>query len=1214
MKRVYGVVSVFFPLLTVGGPLSAQISYTVFPATLSQLSPSGRQPADRNARVTIDVRDSTIEFLVKALVHQSQLKLAYDYREPALSQRRTVHVVNVDVMSALATVLAGTGLQAQFASDGETVVLRPRKGGVPAEHGRLFASGIIIGRVTDSASGAGLGGASVRVEGTKLSAVTSDSGRFTLRDIPAGEQVLTVKLFGYRPAERTVMVVDSQSTTVRVSLAAIPTVLSGVVTTATGQQRKIEVGNDITTLNADSIRQVAPISSVTDLLEGRVPGLTVLHTSGAPGDPSRLRLRGAGSIQLDNDPIIIIDGIRIYSNQSDRRNDNLAPVKDPTHFGGQTTANDSIARGIGAFAAPSPLDQIDPTSIETIQVLKGPSATAVYGSDAAAGVVVITTKHGRAGPTTWALNLGAGVNWLPGGWPTYDYRFGVDTVHNLQYFNQAGATQLCPWYVSGCAVDSVVPFQALNDPRYTVLGHGNDQTASLTVSGGVPALTYSLTGTGAGTLGYLHLPAREQQRYDSVYGRAIPHALVRPDNYSTWGVTGSMVAAPSTTLRVTLQSSLFTGNQQKSSLQDAIVQLGGEYVAANDTGPLLHNEFEQVTDNQVTSTNGATVAWQARPWLPLTLTGGLSSIQRTDVAYVPFGVNAYGATTELENGSDTTGYYGLGHGSSRDVTGNLGTVIPLRLAHLALGGNVHLLSTANDEVASNLLAPGVSTPTTFFRLVNVPSQYTMQATAQSTYGWYVEPQLSFAQRFYVTPGFRLDGGSGGTHASYTNGGGTSGGLAAFPKIDLSYVAVDRQGQRPLWGMVTLFRPRLALGVAGIQPLPQDRLRLFNINSQNGYQNYNQNGSGAQVLNPVGGVQQCPAEATLDGGQTLVPAVCLNYLGNTQLHPERDREVEGGFDATLWGRLSVTATQYTKTAQDAIIPLPVATSVFAGSVETNVGEIRNTGTELTLDATVLERRALSWHVGATLSRNTSLVVHLNPGMQPLCYGTSDGLAQNNHACNGTMLRPGYPLNGEWAQPIASYADANHDGVIEPNEIRLADSSVYVGVPGVPKVEMAFTNDLTILHGTLGFHMSVDVQRGITQNNIGACTSAAFLNLPNDPATPLSTQAAVVAANCGPTGNGVDANNVTDFGLIQTVNTVRIQSLSINYVVPRAVAQCFRASRMTVALQGANLGLLTNYRGKDPNVNAFSTVSAGDEAADLGQLPEPRTWRLSLQLGN
>src|SRR5690606_26631012 len=106
----------------------------------------------------------------------------------------------------------------------------------------------------------------------------------------------------------------------------------------------------------DSIMKVAPVMSVTDILESRVPGMTIQRSSGTPGDPARIRLRGAGSITQNNDPIIVVDGIRMYSEQSDARN-----------------LNESGSR---VYATPSPLDQIDVHTIETIEVLKGPSASA----------------------------------------------------------------------------------------------------------------------------------------------------------------------------------------------------------------------------------------------------------------------------------------------------------------------------------------------------------------------------------------------------------------------------------------------------------------------------------------------------------------------------------------------------------------------------------------------------------------------------------------------------------------------------------------------------------------------------------------------------------------------------------------------------------------------------------------------------------------------
>jgi len=358
----------------------------------------------------------------------------------------------------------------------------------------------------------------------------------------------------------------------------------------------------------------------------------------------------------------------------------------------------------------------------------------------------------------------------------------------------------------------------------------------------------------------------------------------------------------------------------------------------------------------------------------------------------------------------------------------------------------------------------------------------------------------------------------------------------------------------------------------------------------------------------------------------VPGVCLNSLGNTQLRPERSSELEGGFDATLWqGRLTLTYTEYNKTRRDAILPIPVAPSVSGSVFGTsqilkNIGVIRNTGTELTVNAFLLQSRAVSWNVGANLSNDNNLVVSLNRGQPPLCFGAGV-------PCQGTRIVAGYPLFGEWATPVVSFADANHNGIIEPSEVRLADSSVYVGQPS-PKYQFNLTTDITLLNGRLSVHATLAYQNGLLQNNLGALSSGAFAQLPNTPGTPLATQVAVVEAECNagtyqlgitnetsaPGCNFNGAGSGTVIGLYQTVNTFRFQDLSINYEVPRAVSSWFRVPRMTVALQGNNLGLHTNYRGMDPNVNAFSTVSAGDETADTGQIPEPRTWWLKLSLGN
>ena len=1173
-------------------PAAAQVTYNAFPAVPQPESANGQPTPHHAPRVTLQVQDSTRGYALLEIARQAHVHLAFNSTDSVFAKRITMHVTDASSADAFAAVLRGTGFAVTMAPDGETAVIRPR---VSAAAATQAPGGTIHGRVTDSASGRGLRGATVKVDGTKISATTSDSGTFTLRDVPAGDRILTARLFGYRAGLQTVTVVDSEPITIHFVLASVPTVLSGVVTTATGTQRKIEVGNDITTLNVDSVLRVAPVQTVTDLLETRVPGLTVVHSSGAPGDPSRLRLRGAGSIQLNNDPIVVVDGVRVYASQSDKRNANNARSQSGA------IPNGSQAGG-ASYAAPSPLDQIDPNSIATIEVLKGPSATAIYGSDAASGVIVITTKRGRSGPTHWNVGLADGATWLPGEWPTNYYRFG---------YNQYNKGPFCLWDDASCVVDSVVAFQALNKQQYTVLDHGNTQEANLTVSGGVSTLTYSLTGSTTGNLGYLKLPGSEVHLYDSLYG-PIPHALIRPDRYNTWGVNGSLEADPTPTVRVTVQSSLLNSTQRHSGLDNfAITQLSGTYLSpAILVGrPLLTKEYEQATADALTATNILMLHWQPRPWLPLEGTVGVNTAQTTDVTYVPYKVDNVGSISfdgSYIPGNDTTGSYGLARGTSRNETGRVNTTIPMfnQRVTLGLGGDFYSVATTDFGAYSSLLAPGVKAPTSFQRLCDgtgvagpCDNPTTQSTVSSSTYGWFLEPRLNFASKFYMAPGFRLDGGSGGTKS--TTSGGSAGGLgflSLFPKMDFSYVAVDQQGDRPLWGVLTQLRPRLAFGVGGTQPSPADKLRLYNV----GGFNIQPPGEGTLI-----GATGCGSLITLDG-TTTVPAVCLSTLGNTNLRPERSREVEGGVDATLWrGRLTLIYTQYNKTRTDALLSIPVAQSVAgnAFNIQKNIGMIRNTGTEIQVNATVLESRSIGWTVGGQFSHDANLVVRLNKGQLPIVLSTGIGSPVSQES----RVEAGYPLFAVFARPIVSYNDANQNGILDASEIRYGDSLVYVGQPD-PKSQFTFTNNVTLLGGRLSVNTEFSYQSGLTQFNQGACESGSFQLLPNRPNTPLSTQAAVVAAACN------SADKASLIGLVQVVNTFRFETLSINYDVPRTMASWFRVPRMSIALQGKNLGLHTNYHGFDPNVNALSTASAGDQTLDTGQLPLPRSWLLNLRLGN
>jgi hypothetical protein len=193
--------------------------------------------------------------------------------------------------------------------------------------------------------------------------------------------------------------------------------------------------------------------------------------------------------------------------------------------------------------------------------------------------------------------------------------------------------------------------------------------------------------------------------------------------------------------------------------------------------------------------------------------------------------------------------------------------------------------------------------------------------------------------------------------------------------------------------------------------------------------------------------------------------------------------------------------------------------------------------------------------------------------------------------------GYPLFGRWAKPILGYADVNQDGVIERNEVQLGDTLVFMG-SSEPNYEANLFTTLSLFRGAVTLNAGFSYQNGLTQINqtVGGAGQAIFSPGLSDPSSSFGEQAAVAVMN------------ETDYGLLQTVNTLRLNSVSVAYNAPPSLAGRFGAKALSIAVQGTNVGLWTNYAGKDPNVNAFTT---GNEVRDTGVLPMPRSWQLTVR---
>jgi TonB-dependent SusC/RagA subfamily outer membrane receptor len=255
----------------------------------------------------------------------------------------------------------------------------------------LAQSGTVAGAVVGT-GGMPVPGANVMAIGGTQRTMTDSVGRFTLTGLSGDEVTIEVRRLGYRVDRRQVRV---GTTNLQISLMEQSVALDAVVVTGTaGGQARREIGNAVTRVDVAAATELGTTNSVQQLLNGRAPGVFVNPSSGVVGGGSRIRIRGASSLSLTNEPLVYIDGVRV----------NAAPATGPVNQGFSSVAGQS--GGI------SRINDLNPDDIESIEVIKGPAAATLYGTEASGGVIQIITKKGNVGKSRWSFGTRLGSNYI----------------------------------------------------------------------------------------------------------------------------------------------------------------------------------------------------------------------------------------------------------------------------------------------------------------------------------------------------------------------------------------------------------------------------------------------------------------------------------------------------------------------------------------------------------------------------------------------------------------------------------------------------------------------------------------------------------------------------------------------------------------------------------------------------------------------------------
>src|SRR6266849_2511107 len=322
--------------------------------------------------------------------------------------------------------------------------------------------GELTGRVTDKASGQSLAGAQLSIVGTTLRALTGQDGRYRFASVPAGSQTVRVSYIGYGTVTQPVSVSAGGSADLNFAITAVPIGLDAVVVTATGDQAVREQGTVAHNVDLRDRTGKAATSNLSDALNSTVPGVLVQSSGGTTGTGTRIRIRGSNSVSLSNEPVLIVNGIRVENGAS------------------------SSSVGVGG-QVPSRLNDFNPEDLESVQIVGGPSASVLYGTDAANGVIQLQTKRGQPGATRWEFSSEGGVVNDVGTYPAnYTALTALDSACTLT------RSVLPPSNSNYCAIARLRTFNPIM--VYSPFQTGHHTAFNLGASGGTEQTTFYVAG------------------------------------------------------------------------------------------------------------------------------------------------------------------------------------------------------------------------------------------------------------------------------------------------------------------------------------------------------------------------------------------------------------------------------------------------------------------------------------------------------------------------------------------------------------------------------------------------------------------------------------------------------------------------------------------------------------------------------------------------
>jgi len=1011
----------------------------------------------------------------------------------------------------------------------------------------------ITGKITAGENDQPLARAEVQEKGTSNNALTDEGGNYAIT-LQQNNATLVISYVGY--ANKEVGIAGRQ--VVNVSLDASGSTLNEVVVTALGIKREVRtLGYASQEITAAQITQ-SKQSNVLNALQGKVAGVTISSAGGGPGQGASILIRGVNSLDpgKSNQPLFVIDGL---------------PVDNSTYSTGTTGA-----RGVQMA---NRISDINPEDIESVNILRGGAATALYGLRGANGVVVITTKSGQAG--SLRVNFSSSysideVNKIP------DIQLKYTQGYSGEYDPESFWPAWGPTVEAAKAIDPTHPDKLFNNWE-NAYQTGNQFKNAITFSGGTDMATFS------SSLSYL--------RQDGL----IPFTYYQD---VTARVNGQLKFSDKFRMGTSLYYANTNGNfydadryneeliywAPRWDVMDYKTPEGTQntYGNGNPVYFAATNKFKSKVDHVVGNLN---FAYSPTKWFTATYLLGMDEYgdARTGTAPGPTG-NPDEIIAE-DNGEGFVHEYQLNYRQvnsnfllSFDKTWDNKFQTTLRLGNDILDRQIKRISAEGDELdvynlytLSNAKVVSISSFRENYRIVGAYGDFT----------------LGYDNFIYLNITGRNDWTSSLEEANRS---------FFYPSASLSYIFT--QNFKPSW----LNYGKLRASVAGIgkDATPYSTSITYS----------------PSFTAPVNGVIGWSRD---------------DDAGVSDLAPERTTTIELGTDLSFFNdRLGLNFTWYKSDSKDQIIPVSTAPSTGFTTITLNAGEIQNHGIEVTLRGTPVKSKNFTWDITANFSTNKNKIVSLYEGLSEITIGSQFGYS------NSTVTMkyvPGQSVGDIYGTPWTRYQDDKNPLYSDKSlPILIGDNGFPVLTPtsnqkvlgnAYPDWIGGISNSFTYKNWNLYF--LVDARQGLEKYNQFSNFMAAFgiseVTLNRDQTTVFNGVLADGTPNTKPVylgqGTGPDGVNYTNGyyrnvyrgiseNFVEDASWVRLRTASLSYTLPASVLSGSFIKNISLAFTGNNLVLITPYKGFDPE---SSSTAAGSNVNGFAGFTYPalRSYIFTLNIG-